>query len=285
MTHVRKPVFYRLTLLTKVPAAEKEGIQALQKNILELKNISYSYHTLQGETPALTNISFDVREGENLAIVGPSGCGKSTLLSIIADLIQPESGTIAFNNPDGSLHYPKVGYMLQHDHLFEWRTVYKNVILGLEINHQLTKEKLDYVDQLLTDYDLDRFRNSRPSELSGGMKQRAALIRTLAMGPELLLLDEPFSALDYQTRLMVSADICKLIRKTGKTVILITHDLAEAVSLADRIIVLSKRPATVKETVPIHLTLPDDSPLAARHAPEFQDYFSYLWEVLTDENR
>ena len=285
MTHVRKPVFYRLTLLTKVPAAEKEGIQALQKNILELKNISYSYHTLQGETPALTNISFDVREGEFLAIVGPSGCGKSTLLSIIADLIQPESGTIAFNNPDGSLHYPKVGYMLQHDHLFEWRTVYKNVILGLEINHQLTKEKLDYVDQLLTDYDLDRFRNSRPSELSGGMKQRAALIRTLAMGPELLLLDEPFSALDYQTRLMVSADICKLIRKTGKTVILITHDLAEAVSLADRIIVLSKRPATVKETVPIRLTLPDDSPLAARHAPEFQDYFSYLWEVLTDENR
>ena len=256
----------------------------MSQYLLELKDISYSYHSLHGETKALKNISFGVKEGEFVAIVGPSGCGKSTLLSIISGLLQPKEGTIVVNHSDGSLGYPKIGYMLQHDHLFEWRTVYKNVILGLEINHQLTREKLDYVDQLLIDYDLDRFRNSRPSELSGGMKQRAALIRTLAMGPELLLLDEPFSALDYQTRLMVSADICKLIRKTGKTVILITHDLAEAVSLADRIIVLSKRPATVKETVPIHLTLPDDSPLAARHAPEFQDYFSYLWEVLTDEN-
>lgn len=258
---------------------------ALHKDILELKNIGYAYHNLQGETPALKNISFGVKEGEFVAIVGPSGCGKSTLLSIIAGLISPEDGTIAVNNPDGSLHYPKVGYMLQRDHLFEWRTVYKNVILGLEINHQLTPQKLAYVDQLLKDYDLDKFRDKRPSELSGGMKQRAALIRTLAMGPEILLLDEPFSALDYQTRLMVSADICHLIRKTGKTVVLITHDLAEAISLSDRVIVLSKRPATVKEEIPIHLTLPDDSPLAARHAPEFQDYFSHLWEVLTDENK
>ena len=175
--------------------------------------------------------------------------------------------------------------MLQRDHLFEWRTVYKNIVLGLEINHMLTQERLDYVNRLLVDYGLDKFKDKRPSELSGGMKQRAALIRTLAMEPELLLLDEPFSALDYQTRLMVSADICSLIRKTGKTVIMITHDLAEAVSLADRVIVLSKRPATVKEELPIKLTISDNSPLAARHAPEFQDYFSHLWEVLTDENK
>lgn len=256
----------------------------LQKNILELKNIGYSYHNLHGETVALQNVSFGVKEGEFVAIVGPSGCGKSTLLSIIAGLLQPESGTIAVNNPDGSLHYPRVGYMLQHDHLFEWRTVYKNVILGLEINHMMTQERLDYVNQLLKDYDLEKFRDKRPSELSGGMKQRAALIRTLALGPDLLLLDEPFSALDYQTRLMVSADICQLIRKTGKTVIIITHDLSEAISLADRVIILSQRPATVKEELPIHLTLPDDSPLASRYAPEFQDYFSHLWEVLTSEN-
>lgn len=256
----------------------------MQANILELKNISYAYHNLQGETPALQDISFGVKEGEFVAIVGPSGCGKSTLLSIIAGLLKPEGGTIVVNNPDGSLHYPKVGYMLQHDHLFEWRTVYKNVILGLEINHMLTPDRLAYVDKLLHDYELEKFKDKRPSELSGGMKQRAALIRTLAMGPELLLLDEPFSALDYQTRLMVSADICRLIRQTGKTVIIITHDLSEAISLADRIIVLSKRPATVKEEVPIHLTPPDDSPLAARHAPEFQGYFSHLWEVLTSES-
>ena len=252
-------------------------------NLIELKNICYAYHNLHGETPALSDLSFGVKEGEFVAVVGPSGCGKSTLLSIIAGLLKPESGTIAVNNPDGSLHYPRIGYMLQKDHLFEWRSVYKNVILGLEIHHMMTPERLSYVERLLTDYGLEKFRNKRPSELSGGMKQRAALIRTLALNPQLLLLDEPFSALDYQTRLMVSADICRLIRKTGKTVIIITHDLSEAISLADRVIILSGRPATVKKELPIHLTLTDDSLLAARHAPEFQDYFVQLWEVLTDE--
>lgn len=254
------------------------------QNLLELKNIGYAYHNLHGETKAIKNISFGVTEGEFVAIVGPSGCGKSTLLSIIAGLLEPEEGTIVVNNPDGSLHYPRIGYMLQRDHLFEWRTVYKNVILGLELNHMLTNERLSYVNKLLADYGLDKFRDKRPSELSGGMKQRAALIRTLALDPQLLLLDEPFSALDYQTRLMVSADICGLIRATGKTVLIITHDLAEAISLADRVIVLSGRPAHIKCELPIKLTPPDDSPLAARNAPEFNSYFNRLWEVLTSED-
>lgn len=257
----------------------------MQSYVMELKNIGYSYHTLDGETPALHDISFGVNEGEFVAIVGPSGCGKSTLLSIIAGLLEPETGTIAVNNPDGSLHYPKVGYMLQRDHLFEWRNVYQNVTLGLEINHMLTPERLARVDQLLIDYNLNQFKNKRPSELSGGMKQRAALIRTLAMEPQILLLDEPFSALDYQTRLMVSSDICQLIRKTGKTVILITHDLSEAISLSDRVIVLSSRPATVQMELPIKLTLQDDSMLAARNAPEFKDYFNQLWEEMTGERK
>lgn len=251
--------------------------------LLRLQNICYSYHTLYGETKVLNNISFDVKNGEFLAVVGASGCGKSTLLSIIAGLIAPEDGTIAVNNSDGSLHYPRVGYMLQHDHLFEWRSIYKNVTLGLEINHMLTEERINYVNQLLRDYDLEQFRDKRPGELSGGMKQRAALIRTLALDPQLLLLDEPFSALDYQTRLTVSADICRLIRRTGKTMLLITHDLSEAISLADRVIVLSKRPATVKCELPIHLTLTDNSPLAARNAPEFSTYFNQLWEEIKDE--
>ena len=173
--------------------------------------------------------------------------------------------------------------MLQRDHLFEWRTVYRNVTLGLEIQKQLTPERLKRIDRLLEEYGLDKFRDKRPSELSGGMKQRAALIRTLALEPQLLLLDEPFSALDYQTRLMVSADICRLIREAGKTMIIITHDLSEAISLADRIIVLSGRPAKVKREMHVHLTLNDDSPLAARNAPEFQDYFNQLWEDLTHE--
>ncbi|MCH5343910.1 MAG: ABC transporter ATP-binding protein [Acetatifactor sp.] len=255
------------------------------RNLLELKDIGYSYHSLHGETKAIENISFGVGVGEFVAVVGPSGCGKSTLLSIIAGLLAPEQGTITVNNPDGSLRYPRVGYMLQRDHLFEWRSVYKNVVLGLEINHMMTEERLEYVNQLLRDYGLDVFRNKRPSELSGGMKQRAALIRTLALNPELLLLDEPFSALDYQTRLMVSADICHLIRATGKTMIIITHDLAEAISLADRVIVLSGRPARIKRDLPIHLTLSGDDSLAARNAPEFNQYFNTLWEALTSEDQ
>lgn len=253
-------------------------------NILELKNIGYSYHSLHGETKALQDISFGVGEGEFVAIVGPSGCGKTTLLSIIAGLLVPEQGTILVNNPDGSLRYPKIGYMLQRDHLFEWRTVYRNVTLGLEIHKQLTPDRLEKVDRLLKEYGLDKFRDKRPNELSGGMKQRAALIRTLALEPQLLLLDEPFSALDYQTRLMVSADICHLIREAGKTMIIITHDLAEAISLADRVIVLSGRPASVRNEMPVKLTLRDDSPLAARNAPEFQNYFTRLWEDLTHED-
>lgn len=253
------------------------------QNIIELKNIGYSYHTKQGETTALKDISFRIKEGEFIAIVGPSGCGKSTLLSIIAGLLSPEKGTILVNNPDGTLHYPRIGYMLQRDHLLEWRNVYRNVILGLEINKMMTEERLAYVEQLLFDYDLFKFKDKRPSELSGGMKQRAALIRTLALDPQLLLLDEPFSALDYQTRLMVSADICHLIRNAGKTMIIITHDLSEAISLADRVIVLTKRPAIVKKEISIHLTLKDNSMLAARNAPEFACYFNQLWEEMTNE--
>ena len=252
--------------------------------LLELKNINYSYHSLHGETKALQNISFGVKEGEFVAIVGPSGCGKSTLLSIISGLLKPKSGTIVVNHSDGSLGYPKIGYMLQHDHLFEWRTIYQNVILGLEIQKKKTAEHLEYVDQLLKDYGLYDFRHKRPSELSGGMKQRAALIRTMALKPEVLLLDEPFSALDYQTRLLVSADICSLIRQSKKTVIIITHDLSEAISLADRIIVLSKRPAVVKNEIPINLTIKEGDPLGARNAPEFGRYFKMLWEEMTYEN-
>lgn len=256
----------------------------MSKPLLELKDISYAYHSLTAETPAISHISFHINEGEFVAIVGPSGCGKSTLLSIIAGLLLPEEGTISFQNPDGSLHYPQIGYMLQRDHLFEWRTIFENATLGLEIQKQLTPKNIARVEQLLKDYDLYKFKDKKPSELSGGMKQRVALIRTLALNPTLLLLDEPFSALDYQTRLTVSADICQIIRKSKKTALLITHDLSEAISLADRVIVLSHRPATIKGELPIHLSIEEDSPLAARNAPEFQYYFNLLWEALTDEN-
>ncbi len=251
----------------------------MNQKILQCHNVNFSYHSLTGETHALTDISFDIYKGEFISIVGPSGCGKSTLLSLIAGLNAPESGEIILVDPEKN----KIGYMLQQDHLFEWRTIYKNVLLGPEINNNLTEEKKQMALKLLNDYGLYRFKDKKPAELSGGMKQRAALIRTMMMQPDLLLLDEPFSALDYQTRLMVSADIGHIIRKSGITTILVTHDLSEAISLSDRIIVLTKRPATVKKEIPISLTILGDDLLAARNAPEFQNYFSILWKEVSDE--
>ncbi len=213
--------------------------------------------------------------------------GKSTLLSIIAGLLAPEEGEVLYRGlfsrdycPDSTL---KIGYMLQRDHLFEWRTVYQNVILGLELTHNLTKENTDYILKLLEDYGLIGFKDKKPSELSGGMRQRAALIRTMAVHPDLLLLDEPFSALDFQTRLSVSADIANIIRETGKTALLITHDLSEAITLADRVIVLSRRPARVRREMEIHYEISREDPLAVRGTAAYQTYFNQLWEVLTDD--
>ena len=248
--------------------------------ILELKNINYSYHTLDGETKALSDISFALTSGEFTAVVGPSGCGKSTLLSLIAGLMKPESGEIFLNGEPLTENSSKIGYMLQHDHLFEWRTVYRNVILGLEIRGALTAESKKKAESLLEQYSLLPFAHARPSELSGGMRQRAALIRTLILEPELLLLDEPFSALDYQTRLTVSDDIGQIIRRSGKTALLVTHDLSEAVSISDRVIILSERPASIARIVPIAFALEKDTPLNRRNAPEFKNYFNEIWKEL-----
>lgn len=256
--------------------------------LLTLENLSYSYHTLSGETKALENISFPVNPGEFIAIVGPSGCGKSTLLNIIAGQIKNYEGNLQFHSSPSNITATdeaklQIGYMLQHDHLFPWRTIYQNVCLGLEIKNEMTKENQDYAISLLKKYGLYEFIDKKPSQLSGGMRQRAALIRTLALNPKLLLLDEPFSALDYQTRLQVSGDIGNIIRENKKTAILVTHNLSEAISLADKIIVLTKRPATIKKIVDISLTITDSSPLGYRSAPEFNDYFNEIWEDLCNE--
>lgn len=251
----------------------------MNQPILTCRNVCFSYHSLSGETQALRNISFQIREGEFVAVVGPSGCGKSTLLSLICGLCKPQSGEILM--PDHAK--ARIGYMLQQDHLFEWRTILKNILLGPEINGTLTRAKEELALKLLNDYGLYKFKDKKPGELSGGMRQRAALIRTMVMEPELLLLDEPFSALDYQSRLMVSSDIGRIIKDAKITALLITHDLSEAISLADRVLVLSKRPATIKKQIDISLSLMDDSLLAARNAPEFKDYFSLLWKEISDE--
>ena len=251
--------------------------------ILKLSNVSYSYHTPGGETKALADISFTLMPGEFTAVVGPSGCGKSTLLSLIAGLMQPEAGNMSLGGMPLTENSSKIGYMLQHDHLFEWRTVYRNVILGAEIRGKVTPQIRARAEQLLEQYGLERFARSRPSELSGGMRQRAALIRTLLLDPELLLLDEPFSALDYQTRLTVSDDIGQIIRRSGKTALLVTHDLSEAVSLSDRVIVLSKRPASIVRIVPVRFSLEKDTPLNRRNAPEFKTYFNEIWKELNHD--
>ncbi|RGO28277.1 ABC transporter ATP-binding protein [Dorea sp. OM02-2LB] len=241
--------------------------------LIHLSHVSFSYHTPGGETLALSDIDFSVYPEEFLAIVGPSGCGKSTLLSILSGLLKPEKGERLASDLT-------IGYMLQRDHLFEWRSIWKNVTLGLEIQKRLNAETKVYARSLLKEYGLLPFADSYPSELSGGMRQRAALIRTLVLKPDLLLLDEPFSALDYQTRLNVSNDIGQILRHSKKTAILVTHDLSEAISLADRVITLSSRPATISNIVPIQFELDEDTPLHRRNAPEFKQYFNLLWKEL-----
>ena len=248
--------------------------------LLEVKDVSLSYHSLSGETAALSHISIELMPEEFLAVVGPSGCGKSTLLNLICGLLTAEQGTILMNGSPISGDSARIGYMLQKDHLLEWRSIYRNVLLGLEIRGELTKKNLSYVDHMLKLYELDKFRNQRPSQLSGGMRQRAALIRTLALKPDLLLLDEPFSALDYQTRLNVSDDIGKILKKQKKPAILVTHDISEAISMADRILILSHRPATVVKIIPIDLNMKDRTPLTSRNAPAFKSYFNLIWKEL-----
>lgn len=252
-----------------------------KNRFLHVDSLSYSYHTLECETLAIKDISFDVSEGEFLAIVGPSGCGKSTLLSLIAGLIKPDTGDIYINGNKSQDSGINIGYMLQRDHLLDWRSTYKNVALGLEIQHKYNEQSIFLINHMLETYGLISFKDSKPTQLSGGMRQRAALIRTLLLRPDILLLDEPFSALDYQTRLEVSYDISNIIRQEKKTAILITHDIAEAISIADRIIVLSHRPATVKKIFDIKLTAEDNSPLQRRSAPEFSKYFNLIWKEMT----
>lgn len=241
---------------------------------LELNNISKTYITEIGELEVLKNINFSVKKGEIIAIVGPSGSGKSTLLNIISGLIKPTEGNIVVNG--------EIGYMFQHDHLFNWRTVWRNILIGLEIKNNCTKDDEERLKDLLNKYGLIDFINNYPQELSGGMRQRIALIRTLATKPNILLLDEPFSALDYQTRIDVSNDIYKIIKNEQVSAILVTHDISEAISMADKIIVLSHRPAYMKALINVNFD-ENITPLDKRKSKEFSKYFDQIWEMLNDE--
>ena len=250
--------------------------------LLTLTDVNYTYQTLENETAAVENLSFSVLPDKFLGIIGPSGCGKSTILSLIAGLLLPSSGTIRLQSDTSGVS--DIGYMLQKDHLLDWLTIKDNISLGLRIHHQLTQEKEKWIGGMLSEYGLAQFAEARPSQLSGGMRQRAALIRTLALEPRLLLLDEPFSALDYQTRLNVADDIYRILRSRHKSAILVTHDISEAVSFCDQIIILTGRPATVKKTLDIGLTISGErTPFHARMAPEFKDYFNQIWGELNEK--
>ena len=247
---------------------------------LELKNISKIYQDDNGETLAIKDFSYKFENGEFVTLLGPSGCGKSTLLSIIAGLESPSSGNVLLNGIDITNKRSNIGYMLQKDYLLEWRTILKNVILGLEIKKELTNENVEYAKKLLETYGLSDFIDKYPSQLSGGMKQRVALIRTLATKPEILLLDEAFSALGYQTRLDVSTDVYRIIKSENKSTIMVTHDIPEAISMSDKIIVLSHRPATIKNIHEIKFDIKNRNPLNCRDHPDFHKYFDTIWKEL-----
>ncbi len=239
--------------------------------ILKVKNLKKTYHTKNEETLAIKDVNFELEEGDFIAIVGPSGCGKSTILNILCGLDKSYKGDVEV------LDNKSICYMLQNDALFNFRTILNNCLLGLEIQSKLSLENKEYVIKLLETYGLKEFINSYPTSLSGGMKQRAALIRTLATKPDIILLDEPFSALDYQTRLAVSDDVYKIIKKEKKSVIMVTHDIAEAISLANKVIVLTNRPCTIKNIYDINLSN-RSTPIENRKAKEFSYYYDMIWK-------
>ena len=242
------------------------------KKILEVSHLKKYYHTTSEEILALDNINFDVSEGEFISIVGPSGCGKSTILSILSNLIDKSSGEININNKS-------IAYMLQSDSLLPFLTILDNALLGLKVTKKLTEESKNYVINLLKTYGLEDFMNKYPNSLSGGMKQRVALIRTLSLSPDILLLDEATSALDYQSSLIISEDIYKILKKEKKTLIMVTHDIGLAISMSDRVIVLSKRPSVVKNIYEIKLNN-KSTPINNRKDKEFSKYYEMIWRDL-----
>lgn len=230
--------------------------------LLEIKNLSKSYYSINEKIDVLNNISFDLYEKDFLGIIGPSGCGKSSILNILSSLDKDYEGIINYKENI------RIGYMLQDSALFDWLTIYENAILGLKIKKELTKDNINYVLTLLKKYGLYNFKDKYPYELSGGMKQRVALIRTLANKPDILLLDEPFSSLDYQTRINVSKDVYNIIKNENKTFIIVTHDINEAITMCNKIIVLSKIPSIIKKTYVIN---------------EDKDYYSLIWKDLKND--
>lgn len=244
--------------------------------ILSIKNLSKEFETKDSSILALDHFDLDIMEGEIVALIGPSGCGKSTLLNIISGLDEKTGGTLEFASDE-----PKISYMLQSDALLPWRTVLENATLGLELSHKKDVINAMKVKDLLIEYGLEDFLDKKPGSLSGGMRQRVALIRSLAIEPDILLLDEPFSALDYYTRLAISEDVHDIIKKSGKTAIVITHDIGEAITIADRVVVLTDRPSRVKNIYEVDMK--ELSCMEKRENPKYNELFKKIWGDLNDK--
>lgn len=249
---------------------------------LRLENITKTFQDENGEVTAIQDFSYTFRKGRFVSIIGPSGCGKSTLLSIIGGLESQTSGMMFMDNSILNKKDHKIGYMLQKDYLLNFRTIFQNVMLGLEIKKMVSKRTIIYVNELLEKYGLYEFKDKYPWQLSGGMRQRAALIRTLATNPEVLLLDEAFSALDYQTRLQVTNDVYEIIKNEDITTIMVTHDIPEGISMSDEVIVLSKRPSTIQAVYAIEFLMEKRTPLSCREEAKFTAYFDKIWRCLNE---
>lgn len=249
----------------------------MKNKLLSINHLSKVYYSKESEIHAIKDITFDLYAKEFISIVGPSGCGKSTFLNILTGMDTKTNGEITYYKDD-----LKIGYMLQSDCLLPWKTILDNACLGLELKHIKTEENTSYVKKLLETYGLGDFMDKYPQELSGGMRQRVSLIRTLALKPDILILDEPFSKLDYQSRLRVSDDVYQIIKNEGKTAIMVTHDLAEAISLSSKVIVLSKRPSEIINIYDI-LREQDLTPIENRKDKNFAMYYDLIWKDLAYE--
>lgn len=252
---------------------------------LKLDQVSHYYFSEKGYVKALENISFTAEQGEFISLLGPSGCGKSTILSIIARLIKHTSGKVSIHNKDLEDSSIEIGYMLQQDYLFPWKTILENVLLGPKIQKRENPEIKARAKKLLQEVGLEDVLNRYPDSLSGGMRQRAALVRTLMIDPEAFLLDEPFSALDYQTKLKLEDLVSKILKSYNKTAILVTHDIGEAVAMSDRIIIMSAKPGKISKVYHVPIELRNETPMLARKHPKFQLLFDKIWQELEDNNR
>lgn len=253
----------------------------MNEPVARLNNVRLIYHEPHGETIAVDSLDLSVKRGEFVSIVGPSGCGKTSVLSLLAGLMPPSMGEVEVLGMPPLQARDKIGYMLQRDHLLDWRTIERNAALGLEVKGLLNAESRKKANDLLEKYGLGEFKNHFPRQLSGGMRQKVALVRTLAFRPELLLLDEPFSALDYQTRILLADEVRLIIKKGGYTAILVTHDISEAISMSDRVIVFSNRPARVKRE--LEIDLPADTPFARRSCEGFRQLFDTIWKEMAHQ--